>query len=357
MKKILLVSNEVMHYRVSVYNYFTQRFREYGYEFIVRANKLQPENPHPVLFDLKEIPFRFSLYTKEIKDTKPDTVILFLHVKDRILFPLLYWLRMRRIPSLSWTKGANLDAPDDLLRRAIFHHMHTFSDGLILYSRHELPFIRKKNHYKITYANNAINYLEFPRITASKDEIKQEFHLGFKKVALFVGRMDVGGGRKKVCHAIKIFNMIENPDYGLVLVGSGFNQELRREIRKDNIVYLGEIYDPENIQISKIFKMADVFLIPGHVGLGINQAFFWGLPVVTEKGNQPPEIHYLVSGRNGYMVEEDDLAGLKETVLFLLENDQERRRLGENARRDILENASIEGMFDGFLQNIERVLS
>lgn len=358
MKKVLLISNEVMHYRVSVYNDFASRFRELGYEFIVRANKLQPKNPHPVGFDLKEIPFRFSFYRKEINRIKPDVVILFLHVKDGILFPLLYWLKMRRIPVLSWTKGANLDAPNDRVRRAIFHHMHTVSDGLILYSRNELPLIKKKNHYKITYANNTINYLEFPQIEAGKEEIKREFKLGFKKIALFVGRMDVGGGggRKKVPHAIRVFNSIDNPDYGLVLVGSGFNDELRNEIKKDNVVYLGEVYDPKNVKISKIFKMADIFLMPGHVGLGINQAFYWSLPVITEKGNQPPEIHYLVSGRNGYLVEEDDLEGLKEKVLFLLENDQERMRLGENARRDILENASIEGMFDGFLQNIQRVL-
>jgi len=42
--------------------------------------------------------------------------------------------------------------------------------------------------------------------------------------------------------------------------------------------------------------------------------------------------------------------------LFLLDNDQERIRFGENAKRDILQNASIEGMFGGFLQNIQRVL-
>jgi glycosyltransferase involved in cell wall biosynthesis len=168
--------------------------------------------------------------------------------------------------------------------------------------------------------------------------------------------MDVGGGRKKVDHAIRIFNTIENPDYGLVLVGSGFNDRRKSEIRRDNVMYLGEIYDPGNFEICKIFKMADVFLIPGHVGLGLNQAFALGLPAVTEKGPQPPEIHYLVSGRNGFLVEEDDLDDLKAKVLFLLDHDEDRARFAANAKRDILKNASIEGMFGGFLQNIERVL-
>lgn len=356
MTKVLLVSNEVMHYRVSVYNYFAQRFRENGYELFVRADRLQKKNPHPVDFDFREVPFRFSLYRKEIKDLAPDVVILFLHIKDLVLFPLLYWLRLSRRPVLVWTKGANLDAPRNRIGRAAFHHMQTLADGLILYSPNETALIKKKNRFKITYANNTINHLEFPEIQASKEDLKRAFGIPFKKTALFVGRMDIGAGRKKVDHAIRVFNTIQDPDYGLVLVGAGFNDRLRGEIQGNNIMYLGEIYDPANVEICKIFKMADIFLIPGHVGLGINQAFFLGLPVITEKGPQPPEIHYLISGRNGFLVEEDDLDDLKAKVLYLLENDQERAKFAENAKRDILAGASIEGMFQGFLQNIQRVL-
>lgn len=355
MTKVLLISNEVMHYRVGVYNEFARRFKERGIEFIVRANRLQKANPYPIAFDFREIPFRLSLYRREIRDLRPDVVILFLHIKDVILFPLLYGLRLSRRPVLVWTKGANLDAPRDLIRRALFHHMQTLADGLILYSPNETRFVKRKNRSKITYANNTINYLEFPEIAASREEIKAEYGIPFRKTALFVGRMEVGGGRKKVDHAIKVFNAIENPDYGLVLVGSGFGAGLRNEIRRDNVIYLGEVHDPGNVGICKIFKMADIFLIPGHVGLGLNQAFFLGLPVVTEKGPQPPEIHYLIPGRNGFLVEENDVDDLKAKVLFLLDNDQARAEFAANAKRDILKNASLEGMFGGFLQNIDRV--
>ena len=91
-----------------------------------------------------------------------------------------------------------------------------------------------------------------------------------------------------------------------------------------------------------------MFSIPGHVGLGLNQAFYFGLPVVTEDGGQPPEINYLVDGRNGFIVPSDDLAELKNKIMFLIENDEVRRRFGENARRDILEHASVDNMFRGF---------
>jgi glycosyltransferase involved in cell wall biosynthesis len=77
------------------------------------------------------------------------------------------------------------------------------------------------------------------------------------------------------------------------------------------------------------------------------------LPMVTEWGNQPPEIEYLRDGENGFIVPEDDRRALRDRLLLLIDNDKERRRMSENARRDILEHASIEGMFDGFLSCVQ----
>jgi len=355
MKKVLLISNKVMHYRVSVYNYFARRFREYGWELIVRSNELQKENPHALEFDFKEVPFDFWLYRTEIKKIDPDVVILFLHLKDLIIWPLVHWLKIRRIPSINWNKGANLDEPDSTLRYFLFNYIHSLCDGIILYSRHELKYIMKRNRWKVSYANNTINYEDFPEVHQSKEEIKKEFGIPFEKVVLSVGRMDVGGGRKKIDHLVKVFHDISMKDAGLVIVGSAAKDDLQKQMNKDNTIYLGEIYDPHNIQISKIFKMADLFSIPGHVGLGLNQAFYWGLPVVTEDGLQPPEIHYLINGRNGFVVPNNDLEELKNKILYLLENEDMRKQFSVNAKNDILENASIEKMFMVFKGSIDSI--
>jgi glycosyltransferase involved in cell wall biosynthesis len=145
------------------------------------------------------------------------------------------------------------------------------------------------------------------------------------------------------------------PGVGLVIVGSGLAPELVQSLKPANTRYLGEVHDSEEVQISKIFKMADLFSIPGHVGLGLNQAFYWGLPVVTEEGRQSPEIRYLVDGRNGFIVPENDRDQLKKRIVELLSDDQRRRQFSANARHDILANASIEGMFQGFKACAESV--
>lgn len=348
MKKVLLLSNKVMHYRVSIYNYFHRNFRKHGWEFIVRSNELQKQNPHPLEFDFKEIPFKFSNYAREIEKINPDGVIVFLHLKEAIIWPLLFWLKARKTPVAFWTKGANLDNPDGRLSALLYRCTHASFDRIILYSPKEIEYIKEKHRHKVSVASNTLNFEDFPAINESKEQIKEEFHVPFEKIVLSVGRMDENGGRKRIDHLIEIFRDIDTEGVGLVIVGAGVGDDLKKRMNTRNTVYLGEIYDPHHIQISKIFKMADVFSTPGHVGLGLNQAFYWGLPVVTEEGLQPPEIHYLRHGKNGFIVPNGDLAELKKHILLLLENDEMRDEFSRQAREDILRNASVANMFEAF---------
>lgn len=346
-KRVLLISNKVFHYRVSNYNYFARRFRQEGWELIVRASELQKRNPYLPEFDFKEMPFRFLDYKREIERLRPDVVILFLHLKDLFIWPLIHWLKLRRLPVVYWNKGINLEVRNPGLRNLPFYYIHNLSDGIILYSKYEIKDIKPKNRHKVHVASNTINFASFPQISESKDVIKREFGIPYKKVVLFVGRMRPV---KKVEHLVEVFNSIEEPGVGGVIVGDSMGYDLSKMIRRDNLRYLGEIYDPQNLQVSKLFKAADLFCVPGDVGLGLNEAFYWGLPVVTEDGLQPPEIHYLIPGRNGFIVPEGDIAELRDKILLLLRNDQQRAEFARNAREDILKEASIEKMFSGFLE-------
>ena len=58
-------------------------------------------------------------------------------------------------------------------------------------------------------------------------------------------------------------------------------------------------------------------------------------------------------GEMGDLGNPDDLAALKERILFLVDNDQVRAQFSQHAREDIMSDASIEGMFSGFKQCVE----
>jgi len=347
-KKVLLVSNDILHYRISLYNYFWKRFGDHGWNFEVLTNHIKHREASPPKFAVEEIPFQFGLYRDAILERQPDVVILFLHLKDRIFWPLLHWLKWKGIPVAFWTKTRNLDEGDSRVRALIFDYVMRLSDGLILYSTDLMKNVPKAAHHKAFPANNTINFDDFPAVDESRDDIKRQLGIPFEKVVLFAGRMDVGGGRKRVDHLIEIFRDVGGRNAGLVIVGSGFQEKWRERLNPKTTLYLGEVHDPENRQISRIFKMADLFAIPGHVGLGLNQAFYFGLPVITEEGNHPPEIMYLKPGRNGYMVAENDLPALKEKIFALLDDDPLRARFSRHAREDILQEASTEKMFEGF---------
>jgi glycosyltransferase involved in cell wall biosynthesis len=353
MRTILLICNQVPHYRVSVYNYLHRRFLEGGWEFKVASNAMQRESKLQVKFDFRETGFRFSKYRHLINEIKPDVVMFHLHLKFRIFWLLIHWLKLKRVPIVSWTKGANLDRPNSRLRHCLFNYAHSLSDALILYSDKQTGCINPGNRHKIFTANNTINFEDYPEIKETKEQIKAEFGISFEKVVLFAGTMGIDGERKKVDHLIRIFRELDRPDIGLVLVGGGMSEDRKARINPKNSLYLGQVHDPKNLQISKLFKAADIFVVPGHVGLALNQAFYWGLPIVTEDGRQPPEIQYLKSDRNGFMVRENDLVELKEKMLFLLDNEKVRNVFSRNAREDILREASIEGMFTGFRQAVE----
>ena len=345
MRRVLLISNKVFHYRVSNYNYFARRFRELGWDFCVRANELERSNPYPLEFDFKEMPFNFGDYRREIERLNPDVVLLFLHLKNTIIWPLLHWLKLRGTPVVYWNKGVNLEVRHPWLRNQPFYYVHTLADAIVLYSPHEVKDIRPRNRHKVFVANNTVNFNAFPAVESSKEDLKREFGIPFRKVVLFVGRMR---SVKKVEHLIAAFNEINDPDCGCVIVGDPMQYNLPSLIRGKNVMHLGEVHDPEGLKISKLFKLSDLFVIPGDVGLGMNQAFYWGLPVVTEAGLQPPEIHYLTEGRSGFVVPENDIAALTEKMLLLLRDDALRARFSANAREDILRDASIERMFSGF---------
>jgi glycosyltransferase involved in cell wall biosynthesis len=353
-KKVLLISNKVFHYRVSNYNYFTRRFREEGIEFLVRASDLQKNNPYPIEFDFQVIPFGFFRYKREIERIQPDVVILFLHLKDLFVWPLIHWLKLKRIPVVYWNKGINLEVRAPSLRNRLFYYVHSICDAILLYSKHNIGDIQPKNRYKVFIASNTINLDALPRVPQSKDEIKRECGIPFQKVVLFVGRMR---GVKKVEHLVEAFNSIDEPGAGCVIVGDSMSYDLPSMIKKKNILCLGEIFDPTNEGMSKLFKASDVFCIPGDVGLGLNEAFHWGLPVVTEDGLQPPEIHYLTQGRNGFIVPENDVGALRDKLLLLLRDDTLRARFSQAARDDIARDASIENMFSGFRDCVRALIS
>lgn len=345
-KKILLISNRVMHYRSRIYNKFFDLFKALGYEFHVASNDYQNVD-FPIRYIRHERSFSTSGYIKLIKEIKPDVCINFLHLKDKIIIPLTFYCRFKGIPMIYWNHGINIKTPDAKLKNSIFHFIHTISSAIILYSPAQLKYLSKKNQKKTFIAKNTLDFSDVNKSTLrSPEEVKAAYGIKEKRVLLYISRILPYKGLDILLNNFKGFD-----DIALVVVGGGINEQQQATIDSTpNYYYLGEKYGSE---VDEIYQMGDVFSTPGHIGLALNQAMFWGKPVVVLNRIHAPEIIYLKDGENGYIVDSEDQ--MKEKILELCRNDSLYANVSQSARATFEKEMQIENMFQGFIDAIHFV--
>jgi len=352
MKKVLLISNYVHHYRINNYNYFYHKFKEAGIEFRVLTNDSQK-----VEFDVN-VPIYILKpgiisYINYIRKEKPDCIILFLHLKDTIIFPITYYCRIKNLPVIYWNFGIDLLDPDSKIKNFLYRHLHRQANAILLYSPEEKIFINPKYHKKTFVANNTVNMTDFENLSITGNYLKEKILVKEKYIVLYVGRIIK---EKRVDVLLKCFR--NKKDIAVVIAGKNLKSEMLEIINNNpNYYYLGEIkYD--KIELAKIYHSADVVCIPGNVGLAIVESFFWGKPLVTMKpikGFNSPEIYYLREGENGYIA--NDEKDMEYKINSLLTNTEQYRRFSEKAREVAMTDAHITKMYQGFKKAIDYLIN
>ncbi len=144
------------------------------------------------------------------------------------------------------------------------------------------------------------------------------------------------------------------PGFSLIVIGAGpeQNKVASAAASGKNIRYVGPKFDAEK---ASYFMLADVFLMPGLVGLAILDSFSFQVPLITtDWPYHSPEIEYLENGVNG-LISADTTEAYAGAVTGLLADPQ---RLAE-MKRKCLESASaysIETMAGSFTKGISRCL-
>jgi len=116
--------------------------------------------------------------------------------------------------------------------------------------------------------------------------------------------------------------------------------------------YAGPVFGDARIPY---FKLADVFLMPGLVGLAILDAFALETPIVTT--NYPhhgPEIEYLRHGENGVCTE-NTLSHFVEGVLMVVSSEEVKARLTKGCRASALYH-TLGRMVNNFAGGVSKAL-
>lgn len=163
--------------------------------------------------------------------------------------------------------------------------------------------------------------------------INKKYELDGKKVVLFTGKLTKLKGVK---YLIKAAPKIKGDIY---IIGDGPEKDdlARRvkEMKLTNVHLLGYMGDEDAEEFKEFYYRADVFVAPSvwdePLGLVILEAMACKTPVVvTRKGGIPLAVQ---DGVNGIFVRPHNSKQIADAVNKLLENDELRRKMGENARK------------------------
>ncbi len=344
MDKVLLISNEVLHYREKVYNYFYKRFKEDGLDFQVLSNSFQNVS-YDLEFKHYILPFSVKGYIRKIKEIKPKYVIVFLHLKNKVMLPIIWYCNFHNIPVIYWNMGINILTPGNKAKNAVFHYIHNRCDALITYTPDMRKYFSKKNQKKLFVAFNTLNFTDIDKSTVpNKEETKKKYGIKEKKVILYISRILP---YKRVDLLMEVFADLD--DIAVVIVGPGFSQEQQKIVDEhSNLYYLGERYGAE---VNEVYKMGDVFSTPGHIGLAMNEALFWGLPVILLQGIHSPEIYYMKNRETGYLAKDE--ADFKQYMIDLLHDDNRLQKMHEACLKVYEQEVSIDRMYQGFIDAVK----
>lgn len=351
MKNILLLYPDMLFYKIPIFNKLSAYLEIKGFKLIIWHRKMDDPNKECAFSYILDTPMTLANYDRIIKENKIEAVINILFKKDPGYFFYIFSLlktKKLKIPIIFYGHGIDMQK-DQWWRNIIYNLAYFLFDGIILYTPAEKSKIWKRFHHKITFANNTLD-IENIKIQGSKEQIKVRYNIASPRIILTTGRLH---SRKKIEVLSDIFiqNYKNSPDVGWVLVGPDLSDEVLSAIKGvKNIYILGPVYD--KTKMAEIFSIADVYCVPGALGLGIVEALYWGLPVLTMAVNHGPEAYYLRDGQNALIAK--DKTELQSMINDILFDDAKRSVFSSNARKVFYEEATLEKMFEGFYSQLNR---
>ncbi len=278
------------------------------------------------------------------------------------LMLLLHGLGLKRIAY--WGHGYDRQTSPDTLGNRFKRKTLHWVTWWFAYTRGAADYVSEQgfDEKRITVVENALDTREFrdqlSEISANEnDKDKERDALGWNtqsRVGVFCGSLYVN---KKLDLLFESAQLVHQriPDFRLLILGGGPLENEVREFSEAHewVCYLGPVFGQQK---AIMLNMADLWLNPGLVGLGILDGFCAGLPVITtDIPFHSPEIEYLEEGINGLMVP-PNVESFAETVSSLLE-DNDRLILLKNGALNSAKQYNIETMVNNFAQGVRKCLN
>jgi len=277
-----------------------------------------------------------------LDDWQPDALIVEANPRYLSTPAALNWAKRMNVPVIGWGLGAPpLSGPLSAVRQNGRLRFLSRFDALVTYSR------RGADEYnslgfppdRIFVAPNASS----PRPSAPLPPRPPAFD--GRPTVLFVGRLQT---RKRVDDLLRsCASLPEMMQPRLVIIGEGLEREKLESLAKK--VYLrAEFVGPKfKDELAPYFSAADLFVLPGTGGLAVQEAMYYGLPVVMGQGDGTNDD--LVCPANGWQIPSDDPGALRDVLRAALSDAPRLRAMGAESYRLVAEEINLEKMVEVFV--------
>jgi glycosyltransferase involved in cell wall biosynthesis len=371
MARVVIIQSHLKHYRLPFFTLLHSRLLHEGIELRVVYGKTNAE--HLARKDNAEVMDewahkvrtmwfceRFVYHAAWREIGSADLVIVGNENKYLLNWPLLVLSAMKLKRVAFWGKGSNvLPEGKGLAERLRFRTCNSV-DWWFAYTDQAALHLRNCGvTCGVSSVQNAVDTSEIRghiREFTAEDERtgRADMKLGGGVVGIYCGNLSPNKNLDFLVDAARIVH-VAIPGFKLAIVGTGPLQSWVEDVvtRERWIRYLGPLFGRRK---SLALACADIFMLPGSVGLAILDGFAAGLPMLTtERHTHGPELDYMVQGVNG-LITKLDVRQYASAVIGLL-RDRCALQAMRTAANASAEHYSIENMVERFAQGIIACLS
>ncbi|WP_296509193.1 glycosyltransferase family 4 protein [Rhodoferax sp.] len=375
MKKVVIFQYRLLHYRTKLFDMLRSACETKGIQLeLVHGHASRRESvkkdegslswAHKVVNSFWEVGPRdlvWQPFPKQLKDA--DLVVVMQESRILSNYPLLLSRLWSKRKVGYWGHGKNFqsDAPTGL-REQWKNFLIRRVDWWFAYTGMTVDILAKAGYpsAQITCLDNAIDTSSFKADLASWSdsevkEAKQELGIApDAAVGVFCGSLYPD---KKLGLLVAAADLIRQrmPDFALVVIGDGPSMPEMRDAAATR-PWMHLLGVRKGREKALYFRMGDVMLNPGLVGLHIVDAFCAGMVMMTTRtARHSPEVAYLRDGDNG-VYSDDTPAAYSKAVLNVIQDKDRLARMKAAALADS-EHYTLENMVQRFADGIEAAVN
>lgn len=296
-----------------------------------------------------------------ILTNKYDVVILLNDLVGIDVWVSLLLSRLLRRRVVIWGQG--LSKNPTRLRTAFRKILISLSDAVLLYTDGGKNFWIEQgvDPDKLFVAYNSIDtrrIFDVKKSVTQRDliEYRNRHQWGDKKIIVFDGRLVPEKRIDIVLQAMK--RVVEcHANTHLAIIGDGpMKDEIRRTVEVLDIPHmvtmLGAIYDERELAL--VYMNSTAAVLPAFAGLAIMHAFSYGVPFILGRGktDHGPEAELVIDQHNGFICDLDAIDAFARSMCLLIENEELRKTMSENAFRMIADKYNLDNMAAGIIDAV-----